>query len=151
MMNYLHGLKQKQAFLRILIFSLVTVIIWVGLSIFRTQQQTSVSSELQKLSEPLNPNINTTVLDRIEQKRVYSAEELTNFTIYRIVVDKNGKEEIVTELKNDTPDLFENITLSSESSPNQVSSASATPIPLIVSPVDNTASSSAAPSSSGQN
>ncbi len=87
-------LQQKQALLRALIFSFVTIIIWIGFSIFRTQQTTGISPELLKLAEPINPNIDITVLDRLEAKRSFTTAELTNFPINRLIVE-NGIEKIV--------------------------------------------------------
>jgi hypothetical protein len=92
----INNLKHRQAYLRIGIFSLVTVMIWVGYSIYHSQQQTVVSQDLQKHALPLNPNIDTTIVDRIENKKTYSEAELSNFTIYRRVQTSDGKDEIVT-------------------------------------------------------
>jgi hypothetical protein len=48
MKSQLNQLQKKQTLLRIFIFTLVTVIIWVGLTLFRTQQETGIRPELIK-------------------------------------------------------------------------------------------------------
>ncbi len=94
----LDTLKHKQWMLRILVFTLVTVMVWMGLSLFRSQQRTIISEDLQKLAIPLNPNIDVSVIERIEQKRAFTPEELTGFPIYRVIKTPTGEEQIVTEL-----------------------------------------------------
>jgi hypothetical protein len=94
----LDTLKHKQWFLRLLVFSLVTAMIWVGVSLFRSQQKTAIPEELQKLAIPLNPNINTDVISRVEQKKSFTSEELRSFPVYRVIRLKNGEERVVTEI-----------------------------------------------------
>jgi hypothetical protein len=91
----LNNLQQKQTLLRILVFTLVTVVIWVALTIFRSQQKTGISPELQKLAEPLNPNIDIQVIERIEQKKAYTESELQSFPILKIIRNKEGEDQIV--------------------------------------------------------
>jgi len=95
MTSPLTGLKQKQGLLRILVFSLATIFIWIIYSLFHSQNTTEISPELLKLAEPLNPNINIDVLQRIEQKKVYSDTELSSFPINRVVLQSDGSEQIV--------------------------------------------------------
>jgi hypothetical protein len=94
MKTQLSSLQRNQTFLRILIFTLVTVIIWVGLTLFRTQNTTGISPELLRLAEPLNPNINVEVLGRVEQKRAYQVQDLADFPIYTLSVDRSGEERV---------------------------------------------------------
>lgn len=95
MKTQLSTLQRNQTFLKILIFTLVTVIIWVGMTLFRTQRSTEISPELIRLSEPLNPNINMAVIERVEQKRSFSPEELADFPIYSLFVSRTGEEQMV--------------------------------------------------------
>ncbi|CAN5288309.1 hypothetical protein BH10PAT2_BH10PAT2_0470 [soil metagenome] len=90
----LKSLNNQQNFLRILIFSVVTIMIWIAFSIFRTQQTPQISAELQKMALPLNPTINLDVINRIDQKKAYSDAELGNFPIYGVVQDKSGGQSI---------------------------------------------------------
>lgn len=135
----LDTLKHKQWLLRILIFTLVTAMIWLGFSLFRSQQQTGIPADLQKLAIPLNPTINIGVVDRIEQKRAYTAEELQNFPVYRLIRLPNGTEQVRTELPEDlnveesavirpaeTPTATPEASVAPSSAPTATSSASPT-------------------------
>ena len=84
MKSQLSSLQHKQTFLRLMIFTLVTVMIWVSITLFSTQRETGIKPELLVLAETLNPNINTQVLERVEQKRYFSPEELADFPIYAL-------------------------------------------------------------------
>lgn len=95
-MPTIDSLKQKQAFLKVLIFSLVTIMIWVGFSIFRSQNTTSISPELLALAVPLNPNINLNVINTIKNKRQFTDNELSSFTIYKLVQLPGGQQQIVS-------------------------------------------------------
>ncbi len=97
MQSHLQDLKQRQAVLRILIFTFVTAMIWIGISIFRTQQVTETSPELLRLAEPLNPNINLEVVSRIEQKKGYQSEELTDFPLFLFTEDETGKKTVIVD------------------------------------------------------
>lgn len=92
----LDNLHQRQVFMRLLIFSLITAMVWVFFSLFRTQQQTQIPPELLKLAEPLNPTIDTSAINMIEQRRGFSPQELQTFPIYRIARDTNGNESVST-------------------------------------------------------
>lgn len=50
-------------FLYILIATFITVIIWVTLDILHTRAKTQPSPEIKQLLEPIEPNIDTKVLD----------------------------------------------------------------------------------------
>lgn len=90
-------LRQRQRILQIAIFSLVTIMVWVGLSLFRTQRSSSIDPALRELAIPLTPTINQDVISNLEQKRVYQPNELRNFPIYKFIVNnETGTEEVVT-------------------------------------------------------
>ena len=112
-----------------MIFTLVTIMIWVGLSIFQTQQRTGISEELQQLALPLNPNINTEVLNRINQKRSYSPEELADFPVYRLTRDAEGNDKIVTTLPATPAPTPITAPPGTDQSAPSVASNSATPTP----------------------
>jgi len=95
MKSQLSQLQKKQTLLKILIFTLVTVIVWVGLSLFRTQQETGIRPALVTKAEALNPNINVEVIDQIQQKTEYSDGDLNDFPIYSLFTTKSGEEQMV--------------------------------------------------------
>jgi hypothetical protein len=116
MKTTIQSLKKQQAFFQILLFSLVTVIIWVGFSIFLSQQKTEISADLLELAIPLNPNINMDVVGQIEQKKTYTEEELFIFPIRIITQNKAGEIEIVTQGTLPTPSPTAPIVTPSENS-----------------------------------
>jgi len=83
----LSSLRHNRQFLIILLFSLVTIVVWVSISLITSQTKTSISPELQKLAIPLNPSINVQVLEQIEEKRAYDPSQLSSFPIYLLTTD----------------------------------------------------------------
>lgn len=100
MPSSLDSLQQRQIFMRLLIFSLITVMVWVFFSLFRTQQQTQIPPELLKLAEPLNPTIDLDTLNKIEQERGFSASDMQGFSIYRIERDPTSGQERISTVGN---------------------------------------------------
>ena len=131
MTKNLNALRQRQALVRVLIFSLVTVIIVIIFNIFQSQQKTGLSTELQTLAEPLNPNIDLEVIQRLQQKRAFTSNELASFPINRIVRQSNG-DEVVVRGTGGTDNLLANpITApASPSAETQTSGAGAPSTPL---------------------
>jgi hypothetical protein len=84
----LSHLRHRQEILAILIFSLVTCLVWVSLELMTSQRKTTVSAELMKLAQPLTPTINNQVLNELQQKRHYAEAELSSFPIYRVISAK---------------------------------------------------------------
>jgi len=76
------ALQDHQKLLTVMIFSLLTVVVWVVVSLLSSQRTDTIDPELTALSKPLNPSINTEVLSQIEQKRAYTQAELADFPIY---------------------------------------------------------------------
>ena len=123
MKTQLSHLQQKQTFLKIFIFTFVTVMIWVGLTLFRTQQRPGITPLQQKMAEPLNPNINAEVFDLVEQKKFYSPEELTDFPIYALVTVKGGEKELVVFSASDRSQKFAETLATEESVDNSPEAA----------------------------
>lgn len=94
MAKSLDNLQQKQIFVRLLVFSLVTVMVWVFFSLFRSQQSSAIDPELQRLAIPLVPVIDTATLTELEQRRSFTPEELAQFPIYTVFRDETGTEQI---------------------------------------------------------
>lgn len=83
-------LKKREDLLRVLIFSLVTVFIWIGLSIFLSQRDSKVPLDVQKHVLPLNPNIDRTIFPELSSRKKYTPEELTSFDIYQLHTSEEG-------------------------------------------------------------
>jgi len=84
-------LYKRQQILQLATFTLITIFIWIGFSLFRSQKKTAISAEQTILSQPLTPNINVEVIESLEQKKFYQETELQNFPIYRILVEEDKK------------------------------------------------------------
>jgi len=85
--DQLKNLKKRKEVLIILIFLFVIVIFWIGLSLFSSQQKLGITPEQKALAQPLTPNVNTAVLEKLEAKKKYSDFELREFPIYAIYQD----------------------------------------------------------------
>lgn len=96
------SLRHNQYFLALLVLLFVSIIVWTSVSIVTSQKESKVSPKLQQLAKPLTPTISTEVIDELENKRVYSAEDLAAFPIYKIVVSQDGRDKRVVTL--DTPE-----------------------------------------------
>lgn len=120
----LKGLRHKQQLLGILLFSLVTIVVWVGISLILSQQSTRISSALQRLALPLNPSINVEVLSEIEQKRAYDPATLTNFPIYRLLSDEEAVTLGSSQPSTTSSTLLESLTALPSPSPEPDASAS---------------------------
>ena len=133
------SLQHQQTLVRILMFTFVTVLVWIGFSLFQSQQQTGIDPALLKLAQPLDPNINLDVITRIQQKRSFTQAELSSFPINRIVTLPNGDQVIVQSDQQANSLLFQ-ATQSAQQNPFVESSAPPSPI--------NFASNSATPATS---
>lgn len=94
--DLIQQLKLREDILRILVFTLFTVFCWVGFSIFQSQQKTKIPAETQRHAIPLNPNLNTTLIDEIEARKMFSEQELESFPILTKVTNSEGVEVITT-------------------------------------------------------
>lgn len=96
----LSGLRFKQQALYLMIFSFVTVTIWIGGSLFSSQKRTGISPELLELAKPLNPTINTGLLEEIEARKNYTDEELKYFQVYKVIKSKDGRIQQVVPIES---------------------------------------------------
>lgn len=85
----LKKLRYRKEVLVIMLFLLVIAVFWIALSIFTSQRQTGISSEQQQLAQSLTPVLDTAVIERLEQKRMYAPEELSDFPIFLVETSQN--------------------------------------------------------------
>lgn len=83
------SIKNQKTLMIGLLFLLVIVVFWIGLSMFGSQTKFAVSKEMRDLAKPLTPTLKESSLARIEQKRRLNPNELQGFTIYKIIEDKS--------------------------------------------------------------
>jgi len=63
--------KITKDLLVISILSVVVVALWIAIDIFYALSRSKISPEVKRQTEPLNPKIDTEVLDDLEQKIFY--------------------------------------------------------------------------------
>ncbi len=95
------SLRHNQYFLAILVLLFVSIIVWTSVSIFTSQKETKISPKLQQLAKPLTPNLKIEVINELENKHVYSEEELSAFPIYKIIVSQDGRQKRVVTIDTD--------------------------------------------------
>ncbi len=74
-------------------------VIWVFISIYDSQNTTTLPPEATLAAEPLDPNLNSVVLDRLITKPIFAEEELGNFPIYVIKTDRFTRTQTVVPLE----------------------------------------------------
>ena len=112
-----------------MLFTLVTVVVWLVISIVTSQRQSGIDAQLKNLAKPLNPNLNIEVINRLEQKQTFSPDQLRDFPIYKIIKTKDGKQEQVVTLDVADDNL---LSPSPSPSPSAMSSLSPSPSPTIL-------------------
>lgn len=123
------SLQRRQHLLYILLFSFVTVIIWIGVSLIGSQRRTGIDPTLLQLATPLNPTINNEIISQIEQKRAYSDEELSNFPIYRIVTNQTNGGESIVDIRETPTDNQSPLAAPTEPNPSPEGEAGSTDQP----------------------
>jgi hypothetical protein len=86
----LEKLKHKKKLLVILIFALVSVLVWIVVGIFSAQTKLGVSPALTAMAKPLTPTLKGAVLETIEQKKYYPENQLEAFPIFAIIENEEG-------------------------------------------------------------
>ncbi len=122
--DQLKSLQKRKELLIILLFLFVIIIFWIGLSLFTSQQKLGITSEQKKLAQPLTPNINISVLEKVEQKRVFSEFELQDFPIYALYQD--GGTTKVIDIRVGLPD--ENLIIKSDVVESTIAAEELSPI-----------------------
>lgn len=99
--SQLQNLKHKNQLMTILVLLLVCVFSWGIASIFSSQRGSKLPADLAKLAKPLNPNLDTTILNTLEAKRTFTEEELAAFQIFKIVVDPVTQKERILDINDE--------------------------------------------------
>lgn len=64
----------------ILVLSLITIVAWVGFSIYRAFSQTTPPDVPSNVSASLDPTLDTTEINQIETKLFFSGSQIPNIT-----------------------------------------------------------------------
>lgn len=70
------GLKLGKDALIMSIMTLLTVLTWIGLEVYRTYNQTSIPKVTQEQMLPLNPVLKTEVIEALKANLTFPEEEL---------------------------------------------------------------------------
>jgi len=131
----LRSLRQNKLYLTIMILLMVGAVIWVALTIMDAGDESDVTAKAIKYATPINPNLDVSVFETIEAKRLLTEEELNLFPINRVVKDRSGNYLVVPY---DTPkDEIELITTGTRSTPAPTPQSA----PKIASPSANSSAS----------
>lgn len=121
-------LRQQRSVMAGLLFLLVAVVFWVGLGLFSSQQKFAVPKAMRDLARPLSPIVDESAFDRVEQKRAFSAGDLENFTIYKVVVNDLSKQFRLVDIK------YQSVTPAPGNPPPSASESSAVETAPVASP-----------------
>ena len=105
--DQIRSLKHGQQLLASAILFFILVVLWIFVGIFAGQQESKISPALKKAALPLTPNIDEDIITELEEKRVYTQDELANFTIYKIITTDRGKEQSIVPITVFSEDLEE--------------------------------------------
>jgi hypothetical protein len=74
-------LKLGKDALTMSIMTLITVLTWTGLEVYRTYSKTTIAEVTQEQMSPLNPILKTEVIDTMKTSLTFSEEELNAASI----------------------------------------------------------------------
>lgn len=90
----LKELKANRQMVYLLVFLLLIAILWISAAVFTSYKTLEIDAELIKMSRPLIPNIDESVFSKIEQKKIFTEDELADFPIYKVVNPKEEEEQL---------------------------------------------------------
>lgn len=86
----LYNLRQNKLYLVMMGLLMVGAIIWVLITIMDAGDESEATTEALKYATPINPNLEVSVFDTIESKRLLTEAELELFPINRLLKDRSG-------------------------------------------------------------
>jgi len=69
----------KNSLYRVTLVSFVTVAIWIGFEIYWAYQKKAAPPNVQQQIEPLNPNIDTDLIDSLSTRKTITIQQLEAF------------------------------------------------------------------------
>lgn len=105
----LENIQRQKKLLIALILFFVVIIFWLIISIFITQRRTLVGSELIRLAQPLVPSLNREVLEKLEDKKHFSDDQLDRFSIYVLVDDRSAQALQIMDIIDDSIVVIDDI------------------------------------------
>lgn len=102
----------------ILILTLLTVIVWISLSIYRALTLKPVAPVSQDISQPLNPSLDTDTINKIESRIYLNDSQIPDNVITVVAATPVAQKILITPSPIASPSAI---------TPSPVASASATP------------------------
>lgn len=85
--------KDSQRNLVLSILTLITVIVWVGFEVYHAATKSNVKPEVRNLLAPVNPKLNTEILDQLKDKKQVPWEDIKNSSAVLILEEKEKETE----------------------------------------------------------
>jgi hypothetical protein len=102
--SMLTSLKRSKDVLYILILALVVALVWIIIGVYHAAVKTSIPANIQKLTTPLSPTLDTETLQGLSSRTLYTDQELQSFPINREIIDDKGVvQEVSTPVATPTP------------------------------------------------
>lgn len=78
MISKLYEQKIKRDLLRLAVLTVVVVIVWISLEIYRSMKQSQVGPEVKKQLSPLTPSLDLDTMESIKQRQQVLPEDWSN-------------------------------------------------------------------------
>lgn len=96
--------KSIAKFAWLLIFTTITVVVWVGLEIYRAANKSAIALVLQEQLEPLDASLDLDTIATLKQRRSISIQELVQtpeIVTFEVKMATPEAELIVEEIENE--------------------------------------------------
>lgn len=140
MSNYrfeLAKLYQRQGLLFILIFSLVTIAVWIVITLVLAQGRPQITPQQQRLATPLTPNLDEAILQQLTTRQTNIPDDVNDFPIYVIYIDDNAETRRLLTIEQ-VNTLEAQASQTPQPAPSQPSEQSATEPPTTPDSIDST-------------
>jgi len=89
--------KISREVLFLAIFTTITVFTWIGLEVYQTISERKELKVLESQLKPLNPTLDTKVIENLKKRKVYSFEEVKTPEITPEEIEEMSPEEAKIE------------------------------------------------------
>jgi hypothetical protein len=83
-------IKLSKDLLFLTIFTLITVLTWVGLAVWSAASKTTINEVTQQQMAPLNPVINKNIIESLKKTSYFSEEEM-NFSNQPLITTESSQ------------------------------------------------------------
>lgn len=115
--DQLKKLQQRKELLIIFLMFFVIAIFWIVIDLLASQQQTGITSKQRQLAKQINPSLDSKVIEEIEQKTSYPANDLKKFPVFVVSANQptqSGGTQQATGPVGETTSQDQQITLPTE-------------------------------------